>query len=1081
MTMGQTYSSVIDANINVVYQKGIATKILQHMDRIRNVSDISQARRWVMELLQNSRDVAFDDQNVKVKICLKDDSLLFMHNGKPFRVQDILAIVNQVSSKNPDESTIGQFGTGFMTTYQLSEVVEIQSVLKEEGLPYKPFSVRLDRRGSKDEEILNAIFDSMTELKKADEETEISYDKDAYNTIFKYRLDTPHSYRIAKVGMDDLKDTILYVLLFTKKIEQIELHYDTAERKETIIYKRGADNKVTEELRACDLIGEHVCENQVSREWHVLLYMQEDGMTIAAEVDEEKNFLPISNQTPKVFVDFPLIGQDVFPFPIVMNNVGFKPNEPRSGITLVDNPMSKDALVNKELIEQAVRLYQQYLHQVVELEYHNLEAIVELPLWKPNKEWSECWVKAHIYRKLYKIIANEKIMNTAIGKMELSNEKLFLIEGEGSEKEGIKELVGACRNLYVPLGTERWYEALAGYEIATDKIISLKRIVSQAEEFLRAKLDEEKMSPIEWCQKLYLLCKENLQMAMEVKAGEWAIFPNQDQTAWSKRKLYTIIQVKKDGGIPEIFKDISEKLDEAYNEKFDVRGNLLHKEYVTEIDGVETYDEEKLLNYISSRTDKAVLGTKYLYISIIQQLYWKDALYKMLSCCPDIELYELCKNTLKADLPERNELDAKYSRQLWFYTCSELVEDVLKEVASVNRFDFLMERVFKMTEKEEVYAALNVLYKKVYEYKGVNFLNKYAVIPNQEGELRCFDMVSKDCDIDEELKEIAKTFQEKDSNCNVYRNLIDKAIDLGEHYIYTMSNVEVASRIHTVVLQILSEVSLPDAKQEYQEACTRLLGWIQEHMEEAKSFFPSFCREEDQMRLLTPKAAVGIQKKAKELKRLLDKMQLENVEELEKKLDKLKRLELLEEECAERQLYYDSDKDVFYNGEFLNLPEQEREDLLQKIGITGEKFALEQVKAFLVKQGYLEEEEALHKTKLVKREEDATAEIEYYEEEQFHQPGWDICVRITRAGKVETYYLEVKTHTYKSVKKNVLFISNMQMRMAAKCMDNYFVLMVYVDARLAEKNIEKYYRNPVKLISEGKLYNSCKKYELVEA
>ena len=57
----------------------------------------------------------------------------------------------------------------------------------------------------------------------------------------------------------------------------------------------------------------------------------------------------------------------------------------------------------------------------------------------------------------------------------------------------------------------------------------------------------------------------------------------------------------------------------------------------------------------------------------------------------------------------------------------------------------------------------------------------------------------------------------------------------------------------------------------------------------------------------------------------------------------------------------------------------------------------------------------------------------------------------------------------------------MQMRMAAKYMDNYVVLMVYVDARLAEKNIEKYYRNPVKLISEGKLYNSCKKYELVEA
>ena len=62
------YKTLIEQNIGTVYQAGIATKILQHMDRIRNVSDVSQARRWVMELFQNSRDAAYDDQPVKIQI-----------------------------------------------------------------------------------------------------------------------------------------------------------------------------------------------------------------------------------------------------------------------------------------------------------------------------------------------------------------------------------------------------------------------------------------------------------------------------------------------------------------------------------------------------------------------------------------------------------------------------------------------------------------------------------------------------------------------------------------------------------------------------------------------------------------------------------------------------------------------------------------------------------------------------------------------------------------------------------------------------------------------------------------------------
>ena len=66
-----SYHDLIFQNIDKVYQAGIATKIMQHMARIRNSSDVNKARRWVLELLKNARDVAYPDQPVKIRItCL---------------------------------------------------------------------------------------------------------------------------------------------------------------------------------------------------------------------------------------------------------------------------------------------------------------------------------------------------------------------------------------------------------------------------------------------------------------------------------------------------------------------------------------------------------------------------------------------------------------------------------------------------------------------------------------------------------------------------------------------------------------------------------------------------------------------------------------------------------------------------------------------------------------------------------------------------------------------------------------------------------------------------------------------------
>lgn len=353
-----SYHDLIFQNIDKVYQAGIATKIMQHMARIRNSSDVNQARRWVMELLQNARDVAYPDQPVKIRITLEEDKLTFSHTGMPFRVENILAIINQVSSKVDDEETVGQFGTGFVTTFQLSEQVQLDGVLKDEGLPYKPFSVLIDRRGYKEEEILQGIGQAMKQIEEADAALSLeNYDREEFHTTFRYLLEQQRSREIARIGMEDLQDTIFYVLLFSRKIESVELVYRLSDLRKSVLYTRGEERQLGERLCITEFQQIVDCGESRQCECYQICSIEKDGMTLAAGYSEESGFLEFSEKCARIFLDFPLIGSEKFCFPVVVNSRAFHPNEPRSGISLVDQVTSADARVNKEEIAKVVSLY----------------------------------------------------------------------------------------------------------------------------------------------------------------------------------------------------------------------------------------------------------------------------------------------------------------------------------------------------------------------------------------------------------------------------------------------------------------------------------------------------------------------------------------------------------------------------------------------------------------------------------------------------------------------------------------------------------------------------------------------------
>ena len=378
--LNETYTSLATTLIGDIHNTSISTKILQFMQKVRNNSDERYALRWVSELLQNTRDCAYKDQGVKILIELQDDKLIYKHNSKPFRVKDILSLINQVTSKVDDSETTGKFGTGFMTTMLLSDSVNIKSILQDKDLPYKPFEVDINRSPETSKEIVDEINKSISQLYKADENNSIkNFNQDDYNTTFTYELKNDKNRKAAMIGIQSLNETIYYIFAFSNKYRSIKVSINTNNKKEEKIFIK------EKETRIADNTYEIKIKEDNDKIKTVIAYKkQKENISLAMMVDENKNILPIGDKMPKLFISFPLIGSENFPFPIVINSQDLQPNETRSNIALVENEDSTDSKINKEIINKSVGFYEEFLQKLIDSNYKNFENFIKISKYKED-------------------------------------------------------------------------------------------------------------------------------------------------------------------------------------------------------------------------------------------------------------------------------------------------------------------------------------------------------------------------------------------------------------------------------------------------------------------------------------------------------------------------------------------------------------------------------------------------------------------------------------------------------------------------------------------------------------------------
>ncbi len=316
-------------------------------------------RRWVWELIQNASDCIPKDERININISVKDEKTLeFTHDGVPFNYENLIDLITQISSKQSDiEEKTGKFGTGFISTHLLSEKVKINGIFKQNENIYKNLSFVIDRSGISYQDIRNQIKDTLNliEALKLNETGIIAKPNEIRTTFFYDVHNSQEAKEAVKAGLEDLKNTVPFVLVLNKSIKSITcngVRYQITNHCEEMSGKYQL-------IEISNSLGEiiNILVRQAKEVYLVVL--------IEKLASLKYRILPYPQNTPKLFCNFPLIGSENFSFPVILNCSKFEVEKDR-------NAIHEGCQENIEFLKMALKLYDELINDSNQKEWEDL-------------------------------------------------------------------------------------------------------------------------------------------------------------------------------------------------------------------------------------------------------------------------------------------------------------------------------------------------------------------------------------------------------------------------------------------------------------------------------------------------------------------------------------------------------------------------------------------------------------------------------------------------------------------------------------------------------------------------------------
>jgi hypothetical protein len=821
---------------NKVFNDAIATKILDLLDDLIKSDNESNKRRWIWELIQNAKDVQYDNKPVAISInLLKNENqtfLEFKHNGKPFTIDNITYLIEQVSTKERKQKegqilkNTGKFGTGFLTTHLLSKKVSIKSVVSEENLEPRKFAIELDRTGKTKEEIINSVNNSIKILEKLDDyEIYKSFNPSEFNTEFSYILDN-NGLIVAEKGINDFHLSIPFTLLFLPEIEKITIE------NANITYKvLNRDILINEDYQ---IYTAKILKNNSEIE---IAYIKENKITVAVLIGHVENKIvikPFDNQQPKLFCDFPLIGTEEFNIPFVINSSLFNPTKNRDGIDLTDIE-NEDINQNKLILQKSVIMFSKLLDWAS----NNCNEVYNLANVSNAKEKS--WLSYKFYEQSVLNPIKNKILNT----------KIVLLEN--GNKASIKDTEGKA-NIYFPYSTDdivreriweleykmfpdrlptkehlhKWYEIITKWssnDCFKDGLNAIIKFIHEKEnvEKLSSYLKNDIIATINWLNEFYDLLNFEKRAIEEIISDKFAIIPNQ------KNQFKKRAELKLGKGIDEEIKNIAEFLD------IDIRSILRNdlvitaSKYTNEKEGQILYtvkEQSDLISEINEILRNGKHNNSAKAISYIISCFSAEDNFPQ----ERERIYSYCKQLLKDEIPEKREIK-NLDLKLWEVADILRIGRLIKEVSDKNDTQTLS-NFLKIENSIEWLVSFISFLSSNQKFKEKLNLQSSPILPNQNGFFKPKDELFIENDlIDNKLKEIL---------CELGYNIKDELLSIEFNQIVDIphNRVRTAKFVSDEIKNKIYSLSLEQKKeQQIRKIFNSLLIWFKDFPQQSKILF----------------------------------------------------------------------------------------------------------------------------------------------------------------------------------------------------------------------------------------------------
>lgn len=759
-----------------------AGKIREKLNAVRNKRKIS-AKRCIWEMMQNAKDVynpKYDGVSIEFEIA-DNRTFIFRHNGLYFTLKNVTSLIQQVSSKsstNEDENVTGMFGTGFISTHLIADVIDVKSVLQDCEGKFRYFDLRLDRSGASKEELAPRIKASMEEFAKLDNDPDgilfpfaIDYEnhtEDDFDTSFTYRIESDSQLQLALIGLNDLVNTLPVTMINLPRVKSVRVINRIDETDVRYV--------CTREAQDTNVVMSTITNGNVTKQY--LSYSTED-VSLSIEINVKNGIwyaVKRDEKMPVLFRDFPLIGSHQFYFPYFLNGFRFVPTEARDDIQLHGDSDDKISVINREIIEKAVEASLTFNQWLIDHNIKNRYLLASSRIPKSTVSWdeetSEPWIK-NLQKEWRSKLLKQRLLESDENEYTISD----MIFPDCSKKESCEkfwELLHpvTVRKLPKKEDIHEWKEILVEYDSWN------VRIKYSLEEFLKElsgknnilwvikQFDNNEDAAYAWLNEVVKFTLDELGCEAFDK---YAILPNQ------KGEFKKSCELSRDNSRP-----IPGQLKKTYELAFEKNIEDILLDSKINVSNVSSIKEYDLISLIRNLND-FIKDSKNNFDNRRDVSYYLTQLYSSETQKEHREIMnKLCSGFSKAvssfdEIPNvPDELWVESDRLLLSY-----IAIWIKDCTSISKIgtDFL--EYEKDINEAKIINWLNKYIKQCAAIQFTAHLEKYAIFPNQNGILRKLSELSYDNDIPEEILDLSEFAETK---INWRSCLLDKRIEGYSHH-----------------------------------------------------------------------------------------------------------------------------------------------------------------------------------------------------------------------------------------------------------------------------------------------------------